>query len=85
LLYTVLYMPSTRTQIYLTADQRRRLDIRRGRTGAPLAAMIREAVDAYLTDGAPDLEAALDETFGTLPQLELPDRDEWDRGPDPGR
>jgi hypothetical protein len=84
-LYTVLYMPSTRTQIYLTDDQRRRLDARGRRTGAPMARLIREAVDAYLADDRPDAQAALDETFGTLPDLEPPTRDEWDRDPDPRR
>lgn len=84
-LYTALYMPSTRTQIYLTDHQRRRLDARGRRSGAPMARMIREAVDAYLADDRPNLQAALDETFGTLPDLELPTRDEWDRGPDPDR
>jgi hypothetical protein len=79
MLYTVLYMPSTRTQIYLTDDQRRRLDLRGRRTGAPLARMIREAVDTYLADDEPDVGAALDESFGTLPDLEVPPRDEWDR------
>jgi hypothetical protein len=78
-------MPSTRTQIYLTADQRRQLDARGRRTGAPLARMIREAVDGYLADDRPDTEEALDETFGTLPDLELPSREEWDRGTDPRR
>jgi hypothetical protein len=85
MLYTALYMASTRTQIYLTDDQRRRLDARGRRTGAPMARMIREAVDAYLVDDRPDVEAILDETFGTLPELELPDRDEWDRGAAPAR
>lgn len=85
MLYTVLYMASTRTQIYLTDDQRRRLDARGRRTGAPMARMIREAVDAYLTDDRPDVEAILDETFGTLPELELPDRSEWDRDAAPAR
>jgi len=78
-------MPSTRTQIYLTDDQRRLLDARGRRTGAPMARLIREAVDAYLADGRADPQAALDETFGTLPDLVLPDRDEWDREPDPRR
>jgi hypothetical protein len=78
-------MPSTRTQIYLTDDQRRRLDARGRRTGAPMARLIREAVDAYLADDRPDAQAALDETFGTLPDLELPSRDEWDRDPGPAR
>jgi hypothetical protein len=85
MLYAVLYMPSTRTQIYLTDEQRRRLDLRGRRSGAPLARMIREAVDAYLADDRPDTEAALDETFGALPDLELPSRDEWDRDPPPDR
>ena len=85
MLYTALYMPSTRTQIYLTDDQRRQLDARGRRTGAPMARMIREAVDAYLADDRPDVQAALDETFGTLPDLELPSRDEWDRDADPAR
>jgi predicted DNA-binding protein len=84
-MYTALYMASTRTQIYLTDDQRRRLDARGRRTGAPLARMIREAVDAYLVDDRPDAESALDETFGSLPGLELPSRDEWDRDPAPAR
>jgi predicted DNA-binding protein len=78
-MYNALYMASTRTQIYLTDDQRKRLDLRGRRTGAPLARMIREAVDTYLADDAPDVQAALDETFGTIPELEVPPRREWDR------
>jgi hypothetical protein len=85
MLYTVLDMPSTRTQIYLTEAQRRRLDAIGRRNGAPLARLIREAVDIYLATDEPDVQAGLDETFGTLPDLELPSRDEWDRGPDPRR
>ena len=78
-LYTPLYMPSTRTQIYLTATQRKHLDERGRRSGAPLARMIREAVDTYLADAEPDIQAALDDTFGSLPELEAPPRAEWDR------
>jgi hypothetical protein len=91
MLYTVLYMASTRTQIYLTDEQRRRLDARAKRSGAPLARMIREAVDAYLADDHPDVDAALDDAFGSLPDLTVPSRDEWaskptagDRGERPG-
>ncbi|MEO8625073.1 MAG: ribbon-helix-helix domain-containing protein [Candidatus Limnocylindrales bacterium] len=76
-------MPSTRTQIYLTDEQRRRLDARGKKAGAPMARLIREAVEAYLVDDKVDIEAALDETFGTLPELELPSRDEWNSGADP--
>ena len=85
MLYTALYMASTRTQIYLTDDQRRRLDAKGRLSGAPLARMIREAVDVYLADDQPDPDEALNETFGTLPDLELPSRDEWERGANPGR
>jgi predicted DNA-binding protein len=83
-MYTVLYMASTRTQIYLTDDQRRRLDARGKKAGAPMAQLIREAVESYLVDDKVDMEAALDETFASLPELELPSRDEWNRGADPG-
>lgn len=82
-LYSVLYMPSTRTQIYLTDDQRRRLDARGRRTGAPMARLIREAVEIYLAEDHVDVDAALDETFGTLPDLEPPSRNEWERGANP--
>jgi ribbon-helix-helix protein len=78
-LYAALYMPATRTQIYLTDEQRRRLDARSRRTGATLARMIREAVDAYLI---------LDDTFGSLPELELASREDptgGGRGQDPRR
>lgn len=78
-LYSVLYMPSTRTQIYLTTDQRKRLDARARRTGAPLAKVIREAVDAYLAESPQDMDTALNEAFGALPDLVVPSRDEWDR------
>jgi hypothetical protein len=85
LLYAVLYMASTRTQIYLTDDQRRLLDARGRRTGKPLARMIREAVDQYLADTSIDADEALSETFGSVPDLELPSRDHWDRDAYPGR
>ncbi len=85
MMYAVLYMASTRTQIYLTDEQRRRLDARGRLTGAPMARVIREAVDAYLVDQEANPDAALDEAFGALPGLALPDRDEWHRGADPGR
>jgi len=45
--------------------------------------MIREAVDVYLLEDRPDPDAVLDETFGTLPALELPSRNEWDDGAHP--
>lgn len=72
-------MTSTRTQIYLTEEQRRRLDERGQREGRAMASLIREAVDRYL-EATPEAEEALDATFGSLPALEVPSRAEWDRG-----
>lgn len=72
-------MAATRTQIYLTAGQRERLDARGHREGKALAELIREAVDAYLEDAPPDPHAVLEATFGALPDLEVPSRDEWER------
>jgi len=44
-----------------------------------MAGLIREAVESYLEDDD-DLAAALDATFGAVPTVALPSRDEWDRG-----
>lgn len=73
-------MSSTRTQIYLTPEQRKRLDALALRRRRSLAALVREAVDAYLAQAGPDAESALSATFGRAPELEVPPRDEWDRG-----
>lgn len=73
-------MSATRTQVYFTAHQRQRLDARAEREGKTLAAVVREAVDAYVPQEPVDLQAVLDETFGSLPDLEVPPRAEWDRG-----
>lgn len=72
-------MAARRTQIYLTADQRKRLDERRRRERRSLAELVREALDAYLADRSTDPASALNATFGVLPRLEVPSRDEWDR------
>ena len=80
MLYTALYMSSTRTQIYLSADQRRRLDELARMRGKSLAALVREAVDSYLEGSGPDAEIALAATFGRLKQLEVAPRSEWSRG-----
>jgi hypothetical protein len=78
MLYTALYMPATRTQIYLTREQRERLDAVAARDERSLAELIREAVDHYLTRAAPDPARALRDTFGIAPDFEVPSRDEWD-------
>ena len=49
------------------------------RKGRKMAEMVREAVDCYLVGSGTDLAAALDSTFGTMPDLDVPSRDEWDR------
>jgi hypothetical protein len=74
-------MPSTRTQIYLTEEQRAGLDRIVRRRGVPLAAVVREAVTRYLAESEPDLEEALASSFGSMPDLEVPSREEWDAGP----
>ncbi|CAN5127427.1 hypothetical protein BH18CHL2_BH18CHL2_03900 [soil metagenome] len=78
LLYTALYMVATRTQIYLTTEQRRRLDARGKREGQTLAALIRAAVDAYLNDDSAAAEDAIKRTFGSMHDLEPPARSDWD-------
>lgn len=79
LLYTALYMAAIRTQVYLTPDQRARIDALRRRDGRTLAEVVRDALDAYLEREAPDASEALTAAFGALPDLEVPSRDEWDR------
>lgn len=73
-------MSATRTQVYFTKEQRRQLDARAKREGKTLAQVVREAVDAHVAQTPPDLGAVLDETFGSMPDLEVPPRREWDRG-----
>ncbi len=75
-------MPATRTQIYLTEAQRRRLDEICRLRGVSLAEAVREAVDAWVTSEHVTCNDALDQTFGAAPQIEVPARDEWERGHD---
>jgi Ribbon-helix-helix protein, copG family len=72
-------MAAQRTQIYLTKDQRAKIDRIRRREGKSLAEVVRDAVDAYEDEPEVDLQAALDATFGAIPDLSVPPRDEWDR------
>lgn len=73
-------MASVRTQIYLSAEQRRRLDQERRRRGTTLATLVREALDAYLAAVGPDAQTALDATFAAAPDFETPSRERWNRG-----
>ncbi len=70
---------SRRTQIYLTDEQRRRIDEIAASEGITMAEVIRRAIDDYLSD-QPDPRAALAATFGAAPDATVPSRDEWDRG-----
>lgn len=80
MLYTALYMSSVRTQIYLTEEQRHRIDAVAQAEGVPMAEVIRRALDRYLGEVAPDAEDALAATFGAVRDMSAPGRDEWDRG-----
>jgi predicted DNA-binding protein len=72
-------MSATRTQIYLTPEQRRRVDEVAGAEGVTMAEIIRRALDAYLDSDAEPAEA-LAATYGADPTISVPSRDEWDRG-----
>jgi Arc/MetJ-type ribon-helix-helix transcriptional regulator len=87
MLYTALYMAATRTQVYLTSEQRRQIDELRARDRRTLAEVIRTALDEYLTthgraaeeERRAETQRVLDETFGIAPDFPYPDRDEQDR------
>ncbi len=78
---------ATRTQVYLTQYQRDRIEELRARDGRSLAQVVREALDEYLDTHGREAEAArdaerqrvLDETFGSMPDFEVPPREESDR------
>lgn len=72
-------MPATRTQIYLTEQQRRRIDEVAKARGVTMAEVVRQALDAYLAEDL-DPSAILGATFGAVPDASVPSRDEWDRG-----
>jgi len=71
-----MYM-AQRTQIYLSDEQRARVDELAARRNLTMAEVVRRALDAYL-----DLGDDLDATFGATSGIraEVPSRDEWDRG-----
>jgi hypothetical protein len=73
---------ATRTQIYLTDQQRQRIDKIVEAEGVSLAEVVRRALDSYLATAVPDPRSALESTYGALPDIEVPNRDEWHRGSD---
>lgn len=73
-------MSATRTQIYLTDEQRSRIDALAATEGVTMAEIVRRALDAFLVDDDPDPLPALAATFGADPNAAMPDRTEWQRG-----
>ncbi len=47
-------MPATRTQVYLTEEQRQRIDALAEAEGITMAEVVRRALDAYLDEENPD-------------------------------
>lgn len=73
-------MSATRTQVYLTEEQRQRIDALAEAEGVTMAEIVRRALTFYLEGEAPDPTVALAATFGTAPDATVPSRDGWDRG-----
>jgi predicted DNA-binding protein len=73
-------MSAVRTQVYLTEEQRRRIDAIGDAKGESLAEIVRKALDRYLDEEFEDIDAALAATFGADPEARAPDREEWQRG-----
>ncbi|MGH9099958.1 MAG: CopG family transcriptional regulator [Acidimicrobiales bacterium] len=67
---------ATRTQIYLTDEQRARLSERAKSAGRPVSELVRDAIDGLLA-----ADDDLDATFGSAPGIgsRVPSRDEWER------
>ena len=72
-------MSATRTQVYLTEEQRARVDRAAAAEGVTMAEVIRRAIDEYVDDEQ-DPAAALAATFGAAPFADAPSRDSWRRG-----
>lgn len=70
---------STRTQICLTDEQRRRIKEVASAEGVSMAEVIRRALDGYLDEQA-EPNRALAATFGVAEDFQVPSRDEWERG-----
>jgi hypothetical protein len=72
-------MSATRTQVYLTEEQRARIDRAAEAEGVTMAEVIRRAIDEYVVDDH-DPAAVLAATFGAAPSADVPSRDSWQRG-----
>lgn len=67
-------MATTRTQIYLTRDQRQRIDELADSEGVTMAEVVRRALDSYLVIGQAGASSVLARTFGAAPEAKYPDR-----------
>ena len=72
-------MSATRTQIYLTQEQRDRIDRITRERGVTMAEVVRAALDDYLADEG-NAASAPAATFGADAGIDVPSRDEWSRG-----
>jgi ribbon-helix-helix CopG family protein len=74
-------MSATRTQVYLTAEQRAALDQRADVERKTMAHVIRDAIDSYLAGDLDDQQRsrAFADTFGSCSGLaeRIPSREEW--------
>lgn len=73
-------MSAIRTQVYLTEQQRQRVDALAEAEEVTMAEVVRRALDAYLEDESPNPQLALTATFGAAPDATASSRDDWDRG-----
>jgi len=71
-------MAATRTQVYLTEDQRRMIDEVAKTEGVTLAEVVRRALDSYL-NAERGAALSLASMFGADPDARTPSREEWDR------
>ena len=71
-------------QVALTPEQRRKLDARSKRERKSRSQIVRDALDAYLTSeprstfSREETQKVFDATFGSMPNLTVPPRSEWD-------
>jgi predicted DNA-binding protein len=72
-------MSMTRTQIYLPAELRKRVDERADAEGKPMAEVVREALEHHLAQPPDTVLDVLDDTFGSVLDAWAPPRDERDR------
>jgi hypothetical protein len=64
--------------VYLTPEQRKRIDEITGVESVTMAEVIRRALDAYLGEHQ-EPDAVLAATFGSVPGFTVPSRHDWRR------